>query len=186
MGQAEPVGAGAGGQDQGLGFDHLAFHREAIGPLAQVDRIGVSLDQAGAPAHGLGPHPVHQVGAQDPVGEAGEILHIGGGHQLAAGDAARLEARDQQGAEVGPGGIDGGGVASGPRADDDQVFRGDLGSSGRDHGLRRTHFALTLGCLGWAPRLGILGKGPMPNSGAGRLNNSAILAPMRCKSEKML
>ena len=149
MGQAEPVGAGARGQDQGLGFDHLALHREAIGPLAEVDRIGVSLNQARAPAHGLGLHPVHQVGAQDPIGEAGEILHIGGCHQLAAGDAARLETRDQQGAEVGPGGIDGCGVAGGPGADDDQVFRGDLGSSGRDHGLRRTHFAFNLGPFAW-------------------------------------
>ena len=78
----------------------------------------------------MGPHPVHQIGAQDPIGEAGEILHIGGGHQLATGDAAGLEARDQQGAEVGPGGIDGGGVAGGPGANDDQVFRGDLGGSG--------------------------------------------------------
>ena len=186
MGQAEAVGTGARGQDQGLGFDHLALHREAIGTLAQVDRIGVSLDQARAPAHGLGPHPVHQIGAQDPIGETGEILHIGGGHQLAPSDAARLETRDQQGAEVGPGGINSGGIASGPGTDDDQVFRGDLGSSGRDHGLRRTHFALTLGPRAWTPRPRPCAKGGAPKSEAGQLANSAILAPGRCKSEKML
>ena len=186
MGQAEAVGTGARGQNQGLGFDHPAFHRDAIGPLAQVDRIGVSLDQARAPTHGLGPHPVHQIGAEDPIGEAGEILHIGGGHQLAPGDAARLKTRDQQGAEVGPGGIDRGGVASGPGTDDDQVFRGDLRSSGRDHGLRRTHFALTLGPRAWTLRPRPGAKGGKPSSKARRLANSAILAPRCCKSEKML
>ena len=114
----------------------------------------------------MGPHPVHQIGAQDPIGEAGEILHIGGGHQLATGDAAGLEARDQQGAEVGPGGIDGGGVAGGPGANDDQVFRGDLGGSGRDHGLRRTHFAFNLGPFLWLQGPASAGKGPQKMAGS--------------------
>jgi hypothetical protein len=51
---------------------------------------------------------------------------VGGGHQLTTRDAAVLEAGDQQGREVGAGGVDGGGVASGPGTDDDQIL--DIGS----------------------------------------------------------
>ena len=92
----------------------MAFGSDAVGPLGQVDRRGIGLDQTGPPADCLGLHFVHQLRPHDPVGKAGEVLNVGGGHQLTAGDATVLEARDQHGAEIGPGGVNGGGVASGP------------------------------------------------------------------------
>ena len=57
------------------------------------------------------------------VGEAGEVLDLGGEHELAAGlvgGGGRLALDDQRG-EVGPGGVDGGGEAGGAGPDDDDV-----------------------------------------------------------------
>ena len=110
-GQPKSVGTGAGRQDQGLGLDGLAFGGDQVGPLGEVDGSGIGLHQAGAPAHGLGFHLVHQLRAEDAVGKARIVFNVGGGHQLAAGNAAVLKAGDQQGAQVGPGGVDGCGVA---------------------------------------------------------------------------
>ena len=121
-GQAQAVGAGTGGQDHGLGLERLAIGLDAERPLGEIDRLGIGLHQAGAPAHGLGLEPVHQVRAEDAIREAGEILHVGGGHQLTTGDAAVLKARDQQRAQVGAGGIDRSGVAGWAGADDHQIF----------------------------------------------------------------
>ena len=42
-------------------------------------------DELGAEALGLLAELHHQLGAHDPVGEAGEVLDVGGEHQLAAG-----------------------------------------------------------------------------------------------------
>ena len=83
-------------------------------PLRKVYGGGIGLQQASAPAQRLGLHPIHQIGPEDAIGEAGEVFHMGGGHQLAAGDATVLKAGDQQRREVGPGGIDGRGISGGP------------------------------------------------------------------------
>ena len=61
---------------------------------------------------------VHQVGAHDAVGEAGEVLDVGGVHQRAAGGDRALEHQRRQ---VGARGVDRGGVARRARADDDHV-----------------------------------------------------------------
>ena len=85
-----------------------------------VDLHGLEL---GAEAGGLLPEVEHQLGAHDPLGEAGEVLDVGGQHQLAAGLVAgrRRLALDHERGEVGPGGVDGGGQARRARADDDDV-----------------------------------------------------------------
>ena len=74
----------------------------------EVDRGDVVGDQLGAEALGLLAQVVHQLRAHDAVGEAGEVLDLGGVHQRAAGGDRALE--DQR-LEVGAGGVDRGGVA---------------------------------------------------------------------------
>ena len=84
----------------------------------EVDRGHVVGDQLGAEALGLLAQVVHQVRAHDAVGEAGEVLDVGGVHQGAAGGHRALE---HQRCQVGPRGVDGGGVAGRAGADDDHV-----------------------------------------------------------------
>ena len=66
----------------------------------------------------------HQLRAHDAVGEAGEVLDLGGEHQLPAGliAGARRLALDDERREVGAGGVDGRGQAGGAGADDDDVM----------------------------------------------------------------
>ena len=87
-------------------------------------------------AFGLGLHPVHQLGAEDAIRETGKIFHMGGGHQLTPRDATVLEARDQEGGQVGAGGIDGSGVARRARPNDDQIFH--FGTTA-PRGVTRSH-----------------------------------------------
>ena len=84
-------------------------------PPREVDLDHGLQPAVGAEPLGLLPHQVHQVGAEDPLGEAGEVLDGGRPGQL----AARLPALEDHGAQVGPGRVEGGGQARGPRADDD-------------------------------------------------------------------
>jgi len=63
--------------------------------------------------------------------KAGEVLHLGGDRELAAG----LVALQHQGLEVGAGGVERGGEAGGARAEDDDVF--DAGGRGFGHGASR-------------------------------------------------
>ena len=73
---------------------------------------------------GLGLHLLHQPGALDDVAEAGIILDVGGGGELAAG----LDALDDDRREAGAGGVDGGGIAGRAGAEDDQARRNDVAS----------------------------------------------------------
>ena len=104
---------------------------DRAGPVDGALAVGDGLDRAleghlghvvghqlGAEPLGLGPHVLHQVGAHDAVAEPGVVLHLGGVHQGATGGDGALE--DQR-LQVGPGGVDGGGVAGRSRADDDDV-----------------------------------------------------------------
>ena len=58
-----------------------------------------------------------------PFDESGVVLHLGGEHQLAAGLVAgrRGLALDDQGGELGPGGVDGRGQPGRARSDDDDL-----------------------------------------------------------------
>jgi hypothetical protein len=107
----------AGGQDDGVRAvlrvaDEDPLHRPLQGHLGDI--VG---DELGTEPFGLLAHVVHQFRAHDPVGEAGEVLHLGGGHQRPAG----LCALDHQGPQVGPGGIHGRRVTGRAGADNDQV-----------------------------------------------------------------
>jgi hypothetical protein len=122
--QAQPLGLGAGGDDQGLGEDFAAgIQLQAERPLRQVRAQHDVADQFGPHMLGLGPHLVHQPGSLDHVGEARIVLHIGGDGQL----AARLDARDQHRIQQRPGGIDGGGVAGGAGTDDGAADKARVG-----------------------------------------------------------
>ena len=56
-----------------MGHNGLAVHLDSVRPLGEIEGFGIGFDQPGTPAHGLGLHPVHQLGAKDPVGEAGKF-----------------------------------------------------------------------------------------------------------------
>ena len=157
VGQMQTVGAGAGGQDQRLSLDRLAVGFDAEGALGEIDRLGIGLQQPGAPAQRLGLAAIHQVGAKDAVRKTRKVLDMGGGHQLATRDAPILEAGDQQGAEIGSGGVDGRRVASRARSDDHQILnllrltvfnRRRIGLNFQlrvAHGLERQSLAVSLG-----------------------------------------
>ena len=59
------------------------------GRLDEVDLGDLLRAELGAEARGLVPHACHELGAHDAVREAGEVLHLGGEHELAAGLVAR-------------------------------------------------------------------------------------------------
>ena len=105
-----------------MGHNGLAVHLDCVGPLPEIEGLGIGFDQSGAPAHGLRLHPVHQLRAKDSVGEAGEIFNVSGGHQLTTGNAAVLIAGDEQRAQIGPCGIEGCGVAGRAGTNHHKVF----------------------------------------------------------------
>ena len=97
-----------------MGADGLSLDLNAVGLGAQINAVGICFQQVGAPTHRLGLHQVHQVGPEHTIREARKILHMGGGHQLATGDATALEPSDQQRLKVGPCCVDGGCVPGWP------------------------------------------------------------------------
>jgi hypothetical protein len=117
----------AGGDHQHVaGVDLAAVSGEAEGLLLELGLDDVVLDHFGADMDGLGAHLVHQPGALDDVCEARVVFHVRGDGELAAG----LQARDQHRLAQGARGVDGGGVARRPRAEDDdlRMARGGHGS----------------------------------------------------------
>jgi len=126
----ETPGLGAGRNDDAVGGVRLLLEVRVIahgvqpvleGALRQVDLAHGLADDLGAAALALGAHLVHERRALD-VGEAGEVLDLVGGGELAAGgDAEGEEALVHDGLEVGARGVDGGGVAGGAGADDDEL-----------------------------------------------------------------
>ncbi len=117
--QAELAVGRAHREDDRAGAVHGALAvGDGLDLAGEVDGCDVVGDELGAEALGLGAHAVHEVGAHDAVLEAGEVLDLGRVHQRATGRDGALE---DEGGEVGAGGIDGGGVAGRAGADDDDV-----------------------------------------------------------------
>jgi hypothetical protein len=63
-------------------------------------------------------HALHEIGPLHPFMIAGPVVDLGGGGELAAG----LETGDQHRVEIGPGGIDGGGITGGAGTENDQTM----------------------------------------------------------------
>jgi hypothetical protein len=95
------------------------------GRLLKVDLVDVVEHDLGLEALGVLQEALHQLRALHAVDVGRPVVHLGGGHQL----AALRDAGDQQGFEVCAGRVDGGGVAGGAGAED-QNF-GVLGGHGR-------------------------------------------------------
>ena len=83
--EAEHQAAGAGTDDHGLGLVLGVTHPDLERPGVEVDGRDLLGDELGPEALGLLAEVQHQFGAHDPVGEAGEVLDVGGEHELAAG-----------------------------------------------------------------------------------------------------
>jgi hypothetical protein len=84
------------------------------GRLAEVDLVDVVEDDLGLEALGVLQEALHQLGALHAVDVGRPVVHLGGRHQL----AALRDAGDQQRMQVGPGRVDGGGVAGGAGTED--------------------------------------------------------------------
>ncbi|KAI1692731.1 hypothetical protein Ddc_23368 [Ditylenchus destructor] len=103
--QAQILGRGAGGQDDGVSRVHGAVAGQREGALGEVDRVDVVENDLRLEAFGVLLEALHQVGALHAIGVGRPVVHLGGGHQL----AALLQAGDDDRLQVGAGGVDGGG-----------------------------------------------------------------------------
>ena len=83
-GQAQLAVAGAGGEDHGTGVVGLGSGSDRLDVAGDIDFDDVIGDQLGAEPFGLGTHLVHQRGPHDAVGEAWEVLDLGGVHECPA------------------------------------------------------------------------------------------------------
>jgi hypothetical protein len=92
------LGGGAGGDDDHPGHALALVAGVAERPPRQIDPgDGLGVDHR-AEAHRLGAEAVAQLGAVDALGEAGEVLDVGGGGELATGgDAPGHPALEQDG-----------------------------------------------------------------------------------------
>ena len=164
--QAEHQRAGAGRHDDRLGPVGRARRRSAVAD-PDAERAGtrgrpccaLTVSISAPKRSGLGPHAHHQLGAHDPVGEAGVVLDVGRQHELAAGLVAgrRRLALEHERAQVGPGGVDGGGEPGGAGTDDDDVA--DVG-----HGSGSASFRSAGHNPAGAPKLPDPGVRPRPGA----------------------
>ena len=116
-GQPELACAGAGRDDHRIRAVLVVADVDAEGALGEVDARHVVGDELGPEALGLPAEVGHHRRADDAVGVAGVVLDVARDHQL----AAPVEALDDKRAQVGAGGVEGGGVAGRAAADDDHV-----------------------------------------------------------------
>src|SRR5690606_33150647 len=121
--EAQIIRARTGGYDDGVGSVQLVFvlaHPHLEGAPRQVDLLHVGSDEGGALVLRLLPEVGHHLLAGDTLRVTREVLDIGREHQLPAGDeAARVEALDAEGLQVGARGVDRRGETRGARANDD-------------------------------------------------------------------
>jgi hypothetical protein len=114
-GQTQVLGGGAGGDNQGVAGIGIGTH-QLERALVQVRLVDMVENNFGIKPLGVLLHLDHQVGTLEIVGATRPVFHFGGGGQL----AALLHAGDNDGFEVGAGGIDGSRVACGAGAENNQ------------------------------------------------------------------
>ena len=132
----------------------------------QVERRRVVPQHLGAELLGLLLQALHELRALDAVGEAGEVLHLGGVHQRTAGGDGP---GDDEGRQAGTGRVDRGGVPGGTGPDDDEIADGG-GLLGHETSLRcGVPDGIRRGCRD-QPILGGICSAPAPDrSGQGDL-----------------
>lgn len=128
--EAEPFGGRAGADDDGFGLVSVVADLDLEGFGVEVDfGDGLVVDDGSEP-FGLFLEEGHHVGAHDTVGEAGIVFDVGRDHEL----SAWFGSGEDDGGEVGAGGVESGGVAGGAGSDDDNLMDHDFGkevTSGR-------------------------------------------------------
>ena len=102
--QAEVHGRGAGGDDQRVAGVGAGIADQGEGLFGQLGGVDLVEDDLGVEALGVALEAVHQLGALHAVDVGRPVVHVGGGHQL----AALLHAGDDDRREVGARGIHGG------------------------------------------------------------------------------
>lgn len=126
VGDVQPAGVCAGGDDERIGGVHGGIVRavrtldpQLVGARRQINAGDGLGDDFGAEAHGLGAHVVHELAAVDAVGETGVVLDVGGGGELAAGSSATgHHSFIENGMELGAAEVDGGSVGGRAGAND--------------------------------------------------------------------
>jgi len=122
-GKAEPAGRRAARDDEGAGLNDVFADGELEGALGEVGGGEVGHAKLGAEAGGLLLHVFNEFGTLDAVRPAGEVFDERGDGELAAG----LVAFEDEGLEVGAGGVDGGSEAGAAGAEDDGIAYGGVG-----------------------------------------------------------
>jgi hypothetical protein len=114
--ESEIAGAGARGDDQRVAgvFAPVAFHAQRA--LREVHLVDVVHHDLGVEPLRMLAHALHEAGAGQSVRIPRPVVHLGGGHEL----AALFHARQQQRLAIGTGCVDGGGVTGGAGTEDDQ------------------------------------------------------------------
>ena len=116
--QAQELGVGSRRDDDGLGLGGLALAGlDMERPLRDCDLRDIFRDDLDVQALALPLHAVHELRALNGLGKAGEILDVGGDHQL----AAHRDPPEDQGVQVGARRVDGGGRGRRAGADDDNL-----------------------------------------------------------------
>src|SRR5438034_5175574 len=116
--EAQHVGGGAGGDDERAGLDgSLASDGQDERRALEIHRRDIALQVFRAEPPCLGPHLLDQLGSHDGVVEARVVFYLGGQGQLPAG----MHALDQQGRQVRPCRVDGGGQPRRPGPDDGDI-----------------------------------------------------------------
>ena len=115
-GQAQIFGGCACCHNQRIAsvFAHVAFEREWA--ALQIHAVDLVKHDLRAKAFGVLQKLRHQLGALHAIGERRVVVHFGGGHQL----PALRHACDDNGLQIGARGVDGGGVACGARAENNE------------------------------------------------------------------
>ena len=133
-GEVEASGDGPRGDDDGVGENGGRVGGDTEGAGREVDGGDGLGEDVGAEAEGLRAAAFHEVGAHDAVGEAREVLDIGGGGELPArGDVVGHPALEEHGLELRARGVDGRRVR-GWGAPDDADARAERRGSGSVHG----------------------------------------------------
>ena len=129
--EAEHQGPRPGGDDHRAGAVHRAVDVDLERADVEVDRGRLLEDQLGTEALGLLAEVLHQLRPLHATGEPGEVLHLGGEHELAArlvAGARRLTLEHER-REVGAGGVDRRGQPGWAGPDDDDVAHVGLGGA---------------------------------------------------------